>query len=56
MTTKIYLEKIQAALEATRGTAIADPTHILPMISGTVTPQKTWPTFVSRGCSLICQP
>ncbi|MBK8434600.1 MAG: hypothetical protein IPL28_26350 [Chloroflexi bacterium] len=41
MTTKIYLEKIQAALEATRGTAIADPTHVLPMISGTVTPQKT---------------
>ena len=39
MSTKIYLETFQAALEATRGTGIAAPTHIFPMISGTLTPK-----------------
>jgi hypothetical protein len=38
MTMKIGLERVQAALEATRGTAITAPTHLLPASTGLVTP------------------
>lgn len=36
---EIFRESIALALEATRGTAIANPTHILP-VQGTLTPQR----------------